>query len=304
MAFQDAPPGAMLWLGKDIDGNDCVFSEASLVPKEFMQIALQACNTTFWRGCSAWLEAELVVGWKQSVVLPSEAGEHAGLRASSEASNHYKRVRCIGLSLIVNAALQGSIDTSTLKGWNNHFPDLIENVRNFQPEVRIQDEQQPPRHILSASACRVKEEQHSSSSGERDSERERSRSRSPLFGARERIDRDRGDCRGMGRSDRGRTIDSIRAELAVADAKKEILRAQLESERQRSHRIEDLQVALSEERRRCERLCAHVDAANKRTEAANRLVRKLLENNSALQRKLDDVVEMATPTTTATAPPT
>ena len=295
MAFQDAPPGAMLWLGKDIDGNDCVFSEASLVPKEFMQIALQACNTTFWRGCSAWLEAELVVGWKQSVVLPSEAGEHAGLRASSEASNHYKRVRCIGLSLIVNAALQGSIDTSTLKGWNNHFPDLIENVRNSQP---------PPLRLLSASACRAKEEQHSSSSGERDSERERSRSRSPLFGARERIDRDRGDCRGMGRSDTGRTIDSIRVELAVADAKKEILRAQLESERQRSHRIEDLQVALSEERRRCERLCAHVDAANKRTEAANRLVRKLLENNSALQRKLDDVVEMATPTTTATAPPT
>jgi hypothetical protein len=300
----------MLWLGKGIGGRDCVFSNASIVPEEYTQIAMRACNNTFWMGCSKWLDngeslqvVEGAANFRTSVVLPSEAGEHAGLCASSEASNHKQRVRCIGLSLIVNAALHGKISTLTLKGWHDHLPGLVENVRNPQPASRMKDEQQPPLRA-SASASRMMEEQQTSSCGERERERERSRSRRPFFGVRERRDRDmyrgdvmdRGDVRGLGRGDRGRAIDPIRAELEEAerqareiDDRRELLRAQLESERQRSDRIEDLQVALSEERRRREGLLTEVDAAYREAEEANRLVRKLREANSALEQKLGDV---------------
>ena len=131
---------------RDIAGHDCLFSEAGAIPEELKQVAMRACNNAFWLGCSKWLEAQASKskpgGSQISVELPREAGQHEGLRAVAQASNHKQRLRGVAISLVVHATLQGKIDTTTLKEWHDQLPRFVADIKAFL--LRAKDERFSP----------------------------------------------------------------------------------------------------------------------------------------------------------------
>ena len=131
--IDEPPANTAMWLGKDSSGRKCLFADAMVVPEDLMQIAMRACNNTFWQGCSKWLNngeflETIDHGWTTSVALPSDAGEFEGLCAAAQGSNHKQRLRCLALALVINAALQGRIDNQTMKDMKEQLPRFVNDI--------------------------------------------------------------------------------------------------------------------------------------------------------------------------------